>query len=443
MTLPAMLACLLLQQTWIVDDTPGPGVSFNDIPPAVTAAADGDILLVQPGTYSHFNLSGKGLRILGSGSSVTLVQGPNASGQSQTTIASVPSSSLAYLDRLGFLGPTVSTAGYERLVVSGPTTGAVLADVTITGTHSVAALRVSGALVEITRSSLQGGAGVVVFFVGSSPGGTALLAESNALVHVSSSSLAGGAGGSVGCAAGNGGAGGAGVSATSGSEVWIADTTTVGGSGGCCSSAGFCPCGPGGPGIVASNTASVRISGDSTSLVQGGNAIGTGGPCSISGAGILASGGTVVVHSVPVLAGVCLFPVSVCTSPPTSGGTIVLNAPSLPVLEVSGTLTPAGSATLSFSNGPSNAPFLLAFAGAPVHLSAGSLFLGEILIDPANWFLLTSGMLSATGDFVATIPLAGIAPSFLHFPVYMQGIALDPSGTFWRVSNSTVATIRP
>ncbi|HKB14782.1 MAG TPA: hypothetical protein VKF62_01895 [Planctomycetota bacterium] len=110
---------------------------------------------------------------------------------------------------------------------------------------------------------------------------------------------------------------------------------------------------------------------------------------------------------------------------------------------MSGNLVSSGNAILTLSNGPPNSAFLVALASVPAHLDAGSLFLGEIQLDPVNWFLLFSGTLSPLGDFSITIPLTGIAPAFVHTPVYLQAIALDPSGAFWRVSNATVATIRP
>jgi hypothetical protein len=56
---------------------------------------------------------------------------------------------------------------------------------------------------------------------------------------------------------------------------------------------------------------------------------------------------------------------------------------------------------------------------------------------------LFGGNLTPGGNFSVTFPLTGIAPSFAYTPIFLQGIALDPSGAFWRVSNATVATLRP
>lgn len=52
-------------QLWIVDDTPGPGVDFQDLPSAVAAAQDGDVLLVKDGNYAGFTLSAKSLTLVG------------------------------------------------------------------------------------------------------------------------------------------------------------------------------------------------------------------------------------------------------------------------------------------------------------------------------------------------------------------------------------------
>ena len=54
---------------WVVDDSGGPGVDFTDIPPAVAVAVPGDVILVQPGSYSGFDLY-EGLRIVGQGPGV-------------------------------------------------------------------------------------------------------------------------------------------------------------------------------------------------------------------------------------------------------------------------------------------------------------------------------------------------------------------------------------
>ncbi|HKB16108.1 MAG TPA: hypothetical protein VKF62_08580, partial [Planctomycetota bacterium] len=114
------------------------------------------------------------------------------------------------------------------------------------------------------------------------------------------------------------------------------------------------------------------------------------------------------------------------------------------VLAVSGNFTlSGGTATLSLANGPPNALFFVGVTGVPDHVDAGPLFLGEFLVDPTAVFPFWSGLLSGTGNASLSLPLTGLPASFAYFPFYFQGIALDPGGTSWRLSNSTVATLRP
>ena len=70
----ALLLATLVQTIWIVDAANGPGTNFTDLPAAVAAAISGDTILVRPGTYTHFNVSGKALTIRGAGAALTTVQ---------------------------------------------------------------------------------------------------------------------------------------------------------------------------------------------------------------------------------------------------------------------------------------------------------------------------------------------------------------------------------
>ncbi len=71
----------------VVDDDGGAGVGFTDLPAAVAAAADGDLILVKTGTYSGFTIADKALVItadLGQAVSVTgavIVQNVSAAKQ--------------------------------------------------------------------------------------------------------------------------------------------------------------------------------------------------------------------------------------------------------------------------------------------------------------------------------------------------------------------------
>jgi hypothetical protein len=60
----ALMSCAAAQRTWVVDAVAGAGADFTDIAPAVLAAADGDTVLVRRGTYTHFVVRGKSLRVM-------------------------------------------------------------------------------------------------------------------------------------------------------------------------------------------------------------------------------------------------------------------------------------------------------------------------------------------------------------------------------------------
>ncbi|MEZ5965249.1 MAG: hypothetical protein R3F56_15555 [Planctomycetota bacterium] len=57
LALSLLLPTLAAQRTWIVDALSGPGTHFTDLPPAVAAAAPGDLLLVRTGSYNGFSTS--------------------------------------------------------------------------------------------------------------------------------------------------------------------------------------------------------------------------------------------------------------------------------------------------------------------------------------------------------------------------------------------------
>ncbi|MBM4014502.1 MAG: hypothetical protein FJ293_06000 [Planctomycetes bacterium] len=64
--------------TWVVDDD-GPA-NFADLPDAVLAARDGDIILLRPGRYGAAQVRAKGLRIIGSGPGSTFLEQRGAEG---------------------------------------------------------------------------------------------------------------------------------------------------------------------------------------------------------------------------------------------------------------------------------------------------------------------------------------------------------------------------
>ncbi len=60
------------QSAWTVDSV-HPGADFTDIQSAVDAAAPGDLILVKPGLYSEFTMSGKGVDVVADGNPVRVI----------------------------------------------------------------------------------------------------------------------------------------------------------------------------------------------------------------------------------------------------------------------------------------------------------------------------------------------------------------------------------
>src|SRR6188474_3248921 len=108
----------VLPTIWIVDANSGPGTHFTDLPAAVAAAQSGDTILVRPGTYTAFAVTGKALTIRGVGVATTTValQSPVLGQSPSITILNTPPGETFYLSfltvRSSFNGgpilPTVS-----------------------------------------------------------------------------------------------------------------------------------------------------------------------------------------------------------------------------------------------------------------------------------------------------------------------------------------------
>lgn len=79
------LAALSPAQNTIVVDAAAGG-DFTDIPPAVAAAGDGDVILVRAGTYSLFTVDGKALAIVGAAG----VQVGDAGTLGSVTVSNLP-----------------------------------------------------------------------------------------------------------------------------------------------------------------------------------------------------------------------------------------------------------------------------------------------------------------------------------------------------------------
>lgn len=118
-SLPLVLVAVL-PTIWIVDASNGPGTNFTSLPGGVAAAASGDTLVVRPGIYAPFSVSGKALTIRGAGSATTVVTATSST--QQTIIAAIPAGSTFYVSGMAFsVAPAATPVTLDRAArVSGP-----------------------------------------------------------------------------------------------------------------------------------------------------------------------------------------------------------------------------------------------------------------------------------------------------------------------------------
>lgn len=104
------------QQTWIVDAAGGSGSHFSDLPPAVAAAAPGDIVLVRYSTASYSSVTlRRGITIVGEERGSTYPRYPRLQ---SIILEGLPSSETIVLARFTFSSMTMrNTAG--RVVIDG------------------------------------------------------------------------------------------------------------------------------------------------------------------------------------------------------------------------------------------------------------------------------------------------------------------------------------
>jgi hypothetical protein len=403
MSLPLFLLAIL-PTIWIVDAANGPGTNFTDIPAAVTAAANGDTILVRPGTYTAFNVNGKALTMRGAGA------GTSVAG-STTTISGVPSGSVFYVSGMAFVaGTTPPVTGYPGLRVVG--SEVALADVTASGVTTLLqgtpGLWVEGgSVVHAARCSFTGTLGY------SQAGGHGALLVGGLLAADACTFTGGGSGGGFFPVSG------AGIVVNGGAAV-LSRCSAFGGN----ATLGF-----GGHGIAVLN-GFARIAGNSANLIHGGTGSGAPGGNSI----FADANSTAVVHGNVVLQG----PITGAVATPASG-----TVP-LPYLSFSGTVTSAGelqaaqSVTLTLDGQIPNAPFALLVDVAPTFSSAFSpVTIGELLV-PVSLTLPLEGTLNGAGVFQLSFTPGVSVPAFLDMPLYSQAAVVDVSAGKVRLSNGWI-----
>lgn len=168
--LAAILLCgwvpLLAQQTWIVDASSGVGANFTDLPAAVTAAQNGDSIVVRAGDYTGVRVS-KPLAILGEPGARILWGGATYAGLIVTGISAGQTFAASGLD-IQLVNPLdgslaanacAGTVLFERLVVQGPTKVLGSADVRLSGC-SLQRIVASNSTLSMSESTCVGSPGV-------------------------------------------------------------------------------------------------------------------------------------------------------------------------------------------------------------------------------------------------------------------------------------------
>ncbi|MBL8896553.1 MAG: hypothetical protein JNM84_02945 [Planctomycetes bacterium] len=261
------------QSVWVVDAAAGPGAQFQDLPAAVLAAADGDILRVRPGTYSPFQLQGKGLRILGEDQASVIVRGAGPIRFSGTSNVQT-----IWIQDLSFRLVATTNAIDTSLKVEDTLGNVVLQRVRVQPEGTLPAATSSTSPLVLRRcaevhllevhveSSIQRG-------VGASAGAAAIAVESSTLEIANSTAY-----GESAAAGSSPVPGGAGISVRGG-RLFAFRTVCLGGQGSTGCAATQLPGGDGGAGIEASAGAELEIAGRVQSWqlgVQGGHG---GGDC--------------------------------------------------------------------------------------------------------------------------------------------------------------------
>jgi hypothetical protein len=202
-TVALLAACAHAQSIWIVDAANGPQAHFTDLPPAVAAATDGDVLLVRPGQYSPLALSGKALTVLGESKTSVFVGWQSST---TSTISDVSGASPIALSgitvRKLLLSNCTAPIFVESAVIDASMTVSGCSD--LRGRYVVVGGQWSTTAETTLSNSRYEGVGCVHFGrrpqtvgSGAAPDGFAGLKAGGSSVHLASSRCRGGTGGST------------------------------------------------------------------------------------------------------------------------------------------------------------------------------------------------------------------------------------------------------
>ncbi|HEX6811138.1 MAG TPA: hypothetical protein VF384_05920 [Planctomycetota bacterium] len=413
-----VLACVL-PTTWIVDANSGPGTHFTDLPAAVAAAQSGDTILVRPGIYTAFSVSGKALTIRGAGQNTTVIDLPTGHAtHSHLTIEATPSGETFFLSGLSilahWLGPSVGALN----ALAGAKV--VLADCLVSGDFGItdgrAGLNTTGSEVHAHRCSFWGGPNGAVSTIG--PNGARI--EAGSEFSADSCEFIGASGvyglwrvGASGLFVSASAATVTRCNGAGGHVIHHAPLLMIGGHGA----------------EVASG--SLRIAGTANNSFVGGS----GGSTGPSGFALYAAGGTITVHGpVTLTPGI--------PNPQPTSGPVQLGGPLLPYLDVSGTLlqsrelNAALPVTVDLDGLFPNTLYFFLVSTAPDYFTTAPWGLGEVLLFlPAATSQV--GLLDATGHKTFTFTPASV-PGMLNLPFYSQAAVFDAATGQLRLSQSNL-----
>jgi hypothetical protein len=451
----ALAATTFAQTKWVVDDDGGPGVHFTSLPAAVAAASTADILIVHPGTYTAFNVTGKALHIFGAGPGQSTIVG-NYGASEFVSIANVPAGRT-----FNFAGFTLAITGaptsvFEflpataQLVVAGASGVTVLQDlVTSTGFGApLVGLHVDDATVHAARCTFLGGV-VVYFFAGpyaAAGGAGADVSGAHFVAHDcgfvgGSTSISVTSGTSLNTARG-----GVGLRLNSASARLSRCVLTGGNANaswnGLNGSNAYA-----GDGVVVAGMA--RLDGDPGTVVTGGTATAL---VTRQGNGVVASpGSNVQIHGAPPITpgtGINSYPSSWGTPVPISGAAAV-GLPVLPSVGIGGIPANAGGelwgtspSTLTLTSPLPHAPaFLLLDIGSGFQSTYALPLLGEVLLSSTAGTVF-GALTDASGGMQLTFTMTAIAPGATNAPLHVQFLVYDWIAGVYRASNEEIRIFR-
>lgn len=362
------VAALAQGSVWVVDDTPGPGVDFASIQAAVTAAADGDVILVRDGTYAGFSLGSTSLALIADTAATVTVTG---------TVSIYPSLTASIALRGFDVAPVVSNPGApQALNLSGWGGPVWIEDCTFTG-HCAIQFTSRVTFVRCTFTGTSVGMPNLPFAVWAS----------NASIQIFDSTLQGATGDDA--------------MLMDGGTLFAAGSSFVGGAGANCSPlclpfGCFCgPCGSGGSGLHLMGANPLVVEWQCT-FVGGTGGLPTAPPCTPGAPG---------------------FPIFIET------GSVTSLPGSARHLEVSSPVRELQSVLLSYDGSPGDFVLLLfsmTYDPVPVPLCAGYLL-------PSFPIAVFQGAIPPSGNLAVSIPVPELGPGFEGAIVYTQAVFGTPS----------------